>query len=149
MLSPNVEATMKNLQNPLRVLALAAAVAVAMPLYAQQTSNAAQTPVTGNDADNTRINSRDKSDTLKPTDQSNAKADIKLAAEARRAIVKDKSLSSTAHNVKLIANGGVVTLRGPVASATEKQKVEQIVSGVQGVTRVDNNLDVEVAKNKE
>jgi hyperosmotically inducible protein len=140
---------MKNLQNPLRVLALAAAVAVAMPLYAQQTSNAAQTPVTGSDADNTRINSRDKSDTLKPTDQSNAKADIKLAAEARRAIVKDKSLSSTAHNVKLIANGGVVTLRGPVASATEKQKVEQIVSGVQGVTRVDNNLDVEVAKNKE
>ena len=140
---------MKNLQNPLRVLALAAAVAVAMPLYAQQASNAAQTPVTGNDADNTRVNSRDKSDTIKPTDQSNAKADIKLAAEARHAIVKDKSLSSTAHNVKLIANGGVITLRGPVASATEKQKVEQIVSGVQGVTRVDNNLDVEVAKNKE
>jgi osmotically-inducible protein OsmY len=31
-------------------------------------------------------------------------------------IVKDHSLSPNAHNVKIITNGGAVTLRGPVAS---------------------------------
>lgn len=93
--------------------------------------------------DNTRVNQRDRShEALTPTDQPNDKADIRVAADVRSAIVKDKSLSTKAHNVKIIARGGVVALRGPVASADEKAKVEKIVSSVAGVTRVDNQLDV-------
>ena len=109
--------------------------------------DSAQAPVKSQDATNTRMNSRDRvADTTKPTDQSNDKADIRLAAAVRRAIENDKSLSTSAHNVKLIANGGVVTLRGPVASDEEKQKVAQIAGAVDGVKSVDNNLDVQVAK---
>jgi osmotically-inducible protein OsmY len=86
---------------------------------------------------------RDRSSqTLTPADQSNDKADIKLAAAVRRAVVNDKTLSMSAHNVKLIAANGVVTLRGPVASEDEKAKLEADVRGVPGVSRVDNQLDV-------
>ena len=109
--------------------------------------DSAQAPVKSQDAANTRMNTRDRvAETTKPTDQSNAKADIRLAAAVRRAIENDKSLSTSAHNVKLVANGGVVTLRGPVASDEEKQKVAQIAGAVDGVKSVDNNLDVQVAK---
>jgi len=137
---------MKNIHRSLSAIALVSAV-IATPLWAQ-TPAPAQAPVKSQDADNTRINARDKSaQTVKPTDQSNAKADIQLAAAVRRAIEHDKTLSTSAHNVKLVANGGVVTLRGPVANEAEKQKVAQLVAAVSGVASVDNNLDVQVAKN--
>jgi len=100
-------------------------------------------PVTSASADNTKINERDKSsETIKPTDQPNNSVDIKLAAAVRSAIVNDKALSTTAHNVKLVAANGVVTLRGPVNSQGEKEKVGQCVARVAGVSKVDNELDV-------
>src|SRR6185312_226068 len=100
---------------------------------------AADTPSQAPSVDNTKINQRDKApETLKSTDQPNKSADIKLAAAVREAIVKDKSLSTTAHNVKLVAANGVVTLRGPVTSETEKEKVGQCAAGVAGVSSVDN-----------
>ena len=100
-------------------------------------------PVASASADNTKVNERDKSpETIKPTDQPNDSADIKLAAAVRQAIVKDKALSTTAHNVKLVAANGVVTLRGPVNGQREKEKVGQCAAGVAGVSKVDNQLDV-------
>jgi osmotically-inducible protein OsmY len=60
----------------------------------------------------------------------------------RAAIVKDKSLSTTAHNIKLVAAGGVVTLRGPVNSEAEKVKIEALAVSVSGVHSVDNQLDI-------
>jgi len=114
-----------------------------------QQQTAQDTAVTARDADNTRINKRDRDETLQPTDQPNDKADIQTVAAVRKAIVNDKSLSTSAHNVKLIASNGVVTLRGPVANAQEKAKVEQIATNVSGVSRVDNNLDVKTDTKKE
>ncbi|MEO7323962.1 MAG: BON domain-containing protein [Dokdonella sp.] len=100
-------------------------------------------PPTTTAADNTRVNKRDADHaTTTPTDQPNNSADVKFAADVRSAIYKDKTLSTKAHNVKLVAADGVVTLRGPVASADEKAKVEAIVGSVAGVKRVDNELDV-------
>lgn len=94
-------------------------------------------------ADNTTVNKRDKSpDTVKPTDQPNNSADIHVAAAVRKAIVDDKSLSMLAHNVKLVAANGTVTLRGPVSSSSEKAKVGQIAANTGGVSSVDNQLDV-------
>jgi osmotically-inducible protein OsmY len=118
------------------------------PPAAAQTSPAASQsasqPVTGSDADNTRVNRRDRNDATKtPTDQSNHSSVVDLVAKVRKAIVHDDSLSVKAHNVKVVANGGVVTLRGPVASADEKARVEKDVSGVRGVSRVDNQLDID------
>ncbi len=105
-------------------------------------STAAPSPVTGKDADNTSTNVRDRGNSMTPMDQSNNKADIQVAAAVRSAIVADHSLSTKAHNVKLVANNGAVILRGPVDSDAEKTKVEQIAKGIAGVTSVDNNLDV-------
>jgi osmotically-inducible protein OsmY len=57
--------------------------------------------------------------------------------------VADDSLSSNAHNVKIITNGGVVTLRGPVKSVEEKATVEAKARQVAGVVRVDSFLEIE------
>jgi osmotically-inducible protein OsmY len=99
----------------------------------------------GQDAkpDNSAINARDKNGAAStPQKQSNAKADRELLAAVRKSVVHDKSLSTSAHNVKLMVADGAVTLRGPVASADEKTKVEALVKQVNGVTSVDNQLDV-------
>lgn len=97
----------------------------------------------GTDATNTRMNKRDRSmHTTTPVDQPNDSADIKLAAAVRKAIVQDDALSTHAHNVKLVAAHGAVTLRGPVASAEEKTAVAAKVAGVPGVSSVDNQLDI-------
>lgn len=94
-------------------------------------------------ADNSKMNERDRSsEMLTPMDQPNDKADIKLAAAVRSAIVGDESLSTMAHNVKLIAAHGAVTLRGPVKTGAEKMKIEELVKAVPGVTTVANHLDV-------
>jgi hyperosmotically inducible protein len=113
----------------------------AAPLIAQQT---APTPSASSaSADNTSMNQRDRaSETMKPTDQPNDRTDIKVAAAVRRAILNDKSLSTMAHNVKLVAANGAVTLRGPVANADEKAKVEALTAAVAGVNHVDNQLDI-------
>lgn len=94
-------------------------------------------------ADNTDINERDKSGATKtPQDQSNQEQDRKLLASVRRAIVGDKSLSTNAHNAKVVVEGGVVTLRGPVKSLEEKAQVESVTKQVDGVKKIDNLLDV-------
>ena len=68
-------------------------------------------------ADNTGINARDKGgETKTPQKQTNNEADRKLLAAVRRAVVDDKTLSKSAHNVKIGTKDGVVTLRGPVTS---------------------------------
>jgi hypothetical protein len=109
--------------------------------YAQQGAPDPRAPAA--QADNTRVNERDKNhETLTAFNQSNNPADLKLAAAVRKAIVDDKSLSTSAHNVKLIAMNGAVTLRGPVKSDSERTRVAQIAANVSGVSNVDNQLDV-------
>lgn len=101
----------------------------------------------GKDADDTGRNARDRDDTsgTKPTamDQSNDPADVKLTAAIRRAITEDDSLSTNAHNVKVITNAGRVVLRGPVDSAEERDEVAAKAKQVAGVKRVDNQLEID------
>jgi hyperosmotically inducible periplasmic protein len=94
-------------------------------------------------ADDTGRNTRDSDGaTLTADRQSNSKADVEITRQIRRAIVKDDSLSTDAHNVKIITSGGVVTLRGPVASSEEKMAVAKKVEKINGVRRVDNQLEI-------
>ena len=118
---------------------LLAVLAGGSPLVYAQTSNTGKTATP--DADNTRMNKADQKNT-QPTaqNQSNEKADRELAAAVRKAIVRDKSLSTNAHNVKVIAKDGTVTLRGPVRSDDEKTKVSQLTRQVKGVSNVDDQL---------
>lgn len=133
------------MSSPFRMLPLVAAF-VALPLVAP-TAFASQdqvpAPVTSSAADNTKVNVRDKTpDAMTPTSQSNAPADVKVAAAVRQSITKDDSLSTMAHNVKLVASAGVVTLRGPVTSQAEKDRVGQLAASTSGVSSVQNELDV-------
>jgi len=118
---------------------LLAVLAGGSPLVYAQTSNTGKTATP--DADNTRMNKADQKNT-QPTaqNQSNEKADRELAAAVRKAIVRDKSLSTNAHNVKVVAKDGTVTLRGPVRSDDEKSKVSQLTRQVEGVSNVDDQL---------
>jgi hyperosmotically inducible protein len=56
--------------------------------------------------------------------------------------VQDKSLSSYAHNVKIIAQNGMVTLKGPVRSVEEKSAVEAKAAEVAGADKVTSQLEV-------
>jgi len=92
--------------------------------------------------ENTEINVRDKGNTtLTPEDQKENESDIKITADIRQAIIKNKSLSVNAQNVKIITRNGVVTLRGPVASEAESMKLQKIAKKTRGVVRVDNQLE--------
>ena len=69
-------------------------------------------------------------------------ADRKLLAAVRRAIIHDNTLSTAAHNVKLKASGGVVTITGNVRTPAEKSRVEAIANKVAGVTSVESEITV-------
>ena len=49
--------------------------------------------------------------------------DRALTRNIRRSIMADKSLSTYAHNIKIISQNGAVTLKGPVKSDDEKTNV--------------------------
>ena len=75
-------------------------------------------------------------------DQSKSTADLGITRSIREAIRADNALSMNAHNVKVASSDGVVTLRGPVASASEKAAVSATAQRVAGVRRVENELEV-------
>jgi hyperosmotically inducible periplasmic protein len=91
-------------------------------------------------ADNTKVN-RNQTDPTADQQKENA-TDRQLVQQIRRALVKDKSLSTNAHNVKVIADNGAVTLKGPVDSDTEKQAVEAKASQIAGSDKVTSELHV-------
>ncbi len=93
--------------------------------------------------DNTAVNKQDRgTDAKTPMDQSESAADVKITADIRRSVMDDKSLSTDAHNAKIITNNGAVTLRGVVDSAAEKDSVETKAKAVAGVAGVDNQLEI-------
>lgn len=74
--------------------------------------------------DNTKINKRDRKPGEATADQQKMNAsDRDMTQKIRQAIMADKSLSTYAHNVKVISQDGVVTLKGPVHSEDEKQSI--------------------------
>ena len=111
--------------------------AMAMPLGALAADEARK------DVDNTEKNERDRDHkTLTPGDQSGTPEDRKLTQAIRQAVVKDKSLTLTAKNVKIITADGKVTLRGPVNTAGEKTKINELAKAAAGKIPVDNQLEV-------
>ena len=98
----------------------------------------AQTP-----ADNTKVNKRDRADGAVTADQQKENAsDRALVKKIRQSLVSDKSLSMYAHNVKVVAQDGQVTLKGPVRSEDEKRSVETKATKIAGAGRVTNEITV-------
>ena len=83
-----------------------------------------QSPDAGTKPDNTKVNVRDRNAGEVTADQQKANTtDQELTRKIRRSIMADKSLSSYAHNIKIISKNGSVTLKGPVKSDDEKKSV--------------------------
>jgi hyperosmotically inducible protein len=100
---------------------------------------------TAQQADNTGRNERDRDGTTKtPLDQGNSESDTELTAKIRKDVV-DAKLSTNASNVKIITAAGHVTLRGPVDSESERDRIAEIAMRHAGATNVTNQIEV-VAK---
>jgi len=93
--------------------------------------------------DNSAVNARDRDAGAVTADQqSNTKSDVELIRKIRRAVVKDQSLSTMAHNVKIVSANGSVILRGPVKTDGEKTAIGNIAQHIAGPDKVDNQLEV-------
>jgi osmotically-inducible protein OsmY len=89
--------------------------------------------------DNTKTNKQNK-----PTadQQQENPADRQITQKIRHSVVQDKSLSTYAHNVKIITQNGDVTLKGPVNTPEEKQSIEDKAAAVAGQGHVTDQIEV-------
>ena len=95
------------------------------------------------DVDNSKLNKTYNGTVSSTADQqSNAKAAMETTRRIRKALMANKSLSTYAHNVKIIAQNGEVVLKGPVESAEEKQTVETTAARESGGIPVRSELAV-------
>ena len=131
-----------------------------LPLYAsflmvyssqgQQATPTPHDPATASDsteADNTKRNSSEQNKNTDTAEkQSNSKDDLALTQKVRQAVMRDGSLSMNAKNVKIIAQDGKITLKGPVDSQQEKDKIGTEAGEIAGKDKVDNQLEVKAEK---
>src|SRR5260370_9007352 len=90
--------------------------------------------------DNTKKN---KDQTSPTADQQKMNAsDREITQKIRKAINEDKSLSTYAHNIKIITQDGKVTLRGPVRSEDEKNNLQAKAVAVPGTKKLTNQLEI-------
>jgi hyperosmotically inducible protein len=93
--------------------------------------------------DNTKVNQRDRNANEPTADQQKSnRSDRDITQQVRKAIMEDKSLSTYAHNVKIITQNGMVTLKGPVRSEDEKKAIEAKAAEVAGGDKVTNEMDI-------
>ena len=116
-------------------LALATAGLVPQAIHAQDQSTPAATQ-----PDNSAKN---KAHHKTADQQSEGTSDRELTKKIRQSIVADKSLSTYGHNVKIIAENGMVTLKGPVKSDEEKSTIaSKAAEAAGGQDKVTNQLTV-------
>ncbi len=93
--------------------------------------------------DNTKTNDRDRNPAQATADQQKEnRPDRDITRDIRRSIVQDKSLSTYAHNVKIISQNGMVTLKGPVRSEDEKSAIEAKAAEIVGKDKVASQLEI-------
>ena len=94
--------------------------------------------------DNTKKN---KDQTSPTADQQKINpADRAITQKIRKAVHGDTSLSTYAHNIKIITQDGKVTLRGPVRSENEKNNLQAKAVTVAGQENVTNQLEITPSK---
>lgn len=113
-----------------------------LAIAASEPAATEQPTVQDGDPSNTGINKRDRDDkTLTPMDQMENESDLKITQEIRQALM-DGEFSMNAKNIKVITRNGEVTLRGPVETAAEREKIEALVKAMPGIKSIDNQLEV-------
>ena len=119
------------------------ATVLTLSLGAAWTAGAQSTP-SQQKQDNTRINQRDRNPGEATADQQKGNpADRDLTSKIRKAIVDDKTLSTYAHNVKVISQNGTVTLKGPVRSDAEMKSILAKAQDMAGTDKVVNEMAVQ------
>lgn len=99
--------------------------------------------LTAQEADNTKTNQRDRAKGAVTADQQKMNpGDRELTRKIRKSVFADKTLSTYAHNVKIIARDGTVTLRGPVRSMEEKEEIGKKAMAIAGMAKVTNDLEI-------
>ena len=130
----------------MKTQALTATIAAGLLIIAAQSamSQSSTAPSTGTvPADNTKANKLDPSNTAATADAQKDNADDrKITQRIRKSLVTDKSLSTYAHNVKIVSVNGTVTLNGVVRSEDEKSAIEVKAVSVAGPGHVVNDLKV-------
>jgi hyperosmotically inducible protein len=121
-------------------------------VYSSQGQQAKATPSNpaasdSTEADNTQRNSSEQNrDTNTAEKQSSSKDDLALTQKIRQAVMKDGSLSMNAKNVKIIAQNGKITLKGPVESQQEKDAIATKAGEIAGKDNVEDQLEVKAKK---
>jgi hyperosmotically inducible protein len=89
-------------------------------------------------------NTKQNKDQTSPTadQQKITPSDRAITQKIRKAVHDDTSLSTYAHNIKIITQDGKVTLRGPVRSEDEKNNLQAKAAAVAGKENVTNQLEV-------
>jgi len=106
---------------------------------AQETSTQQAAPA----PDNTKVNERDMNQNEPTADQQkDNRSDRDITQQIRQSIMQDKSLSTYAHNIKIITQDGQVTLKGPVRSEDEKKTIETKAAEVAGQHKVTSELNI-------
>jgi osmotically-inducible protein OsmY len=95
------------------------------------------------ESDNTKANKGDANKGATTADQQKMNpADRETTKKIRSALMDDKSLSTYAHNIKIITRDGMVTLKGPVRSEDEKSAIEAKARAIAGDSNVTSKLSV-------
>ena len=130
----------------MKTQALTATIAAGLLIIAAQSamSQSSTAPSTATvPADNTKANKLDPSNTAATADAQKDNADDRtITQRIRKSLVTDKSLSTYAHNVKIVSVNGTVTLNGVVRSEDEKSAIEVKAVSVAGPGHVVNDLKV-------
>ena len=116
--------------------------AAALAETTQRTSTGGAVPA-NTSPDNSAVNQMNNgAKGVSADQQSNSQSDLEVAQKIRRSITQEKNLSTYAHNIKIITQGGSVILKGPVRSAEEKATVENKAAVVAGKDHVKSELQV-------
>ena len=124
-------------------LAAVAAIAIGLSFASYPAAHAASddAPVK---ADNTKVNIRDRNAAEMTADQQGSgQQDRELTQQIRKQIMADKTLSTYAHNLKIIANNGTVTLKGPVKTEAERQAVLNTAMTIAGGSSVTDEISIQ------
>ncbi len=97
--------------------------------------------------DDTKMNKGDyQKDAVTADQQKMNPNDRTITQKIRAEIMKDKSLSTYAHNIKIISQDGKVTLKGPVRTQEEKSSVEAKAAAIAGDGKVISQIQIALPK---
>jgi hyperosmotically inducible protein len=110
---------------------------MATPIPRYQDNQQTMPDNTSNNKDQTSPNADQQK--MNPSDRA-------VTQKIRKAVHDDTSLSTYAHNIKIITQDGKVTLRGPVRSEDEKASLQAKAVAVAGASNVTNQLEIAPSK---